>query len=901
MQPRTPGGATGVPLGPSDVSVDEPLLPARVHRPADLIRFVIGLLALALAFFLTSFATATTAGLQSDVQQSEVLRGLTSQSHITTAVIGFASGVALLVVPIAFAVERLVKRDGLRVADGVLAAVLAHGAALAVNLWVRDAAPSSVVSALTYPTAGGGATAAVHGYLAPVLAFMSAVGLSRRPRWRIVLWVVIVLDAATALISFENTAMSLVVTVLLGWAMAFGTLYAVGAPNVRPTGTMLLAGLRRLGFRPTAAYRAPDAPDDTRRYLVACAPDGAEDADDAEDADGGERGEAGQGVAVPDDHALLVNVIDREQQASSFFYRLWRRIQLRVLLPRRSLLSLRQTLEHEALVSYAATAAGVRVPELIATAELGPDAVMLVYRRLDALPLTQVPDEELTDDLLRGIWREVRGLAERRIAHRGLVAESILLTPDGRPWLTNLRNGEIAAGDLVLRMDIAELLCTLALRVGAERSVAAAAAVMGADTVAAAIPVLQPVALSRETRTELKQLNKLFAAERRERAERIAREAKERREKEKEQLRKLRRTASAETTAEAENRIDEEVEAELEAEQEPRDLLSQIRHQVLLLKPAATVEPVRLARIKARTMISFVALAVAAYLLLPSLARIDLTTVFTDADWKWALFAAFCAFMTYIGATMNMVGYVPERVPRIPAFMVQVAASFVKVVLPALVGGAALNTRYLQKNGVRPGLAVASVGASQMSGSVIHMIMLLVLGVVSGTQSSDLPSTGTILIAVAAVLLIALMLVAIPPLRRWMLSRVRPMFVGVLPRMLDIVQRPQKLLTGVGGTMVLTAGFVGCLYTSVYAFGGHIDFVACAVVYLAGNAVGSAVPTPGGIGTVETALIAALVTIGGVPRDVATAAVLLYRLMTFWLPILPGWFCFNWLQRKQML
>ena len=80
---------------------------------------------------------------------------------------------------------------------------------------------------------------------------------------------------------------------------------------------------------------------------------------------------------------------------------------------------------------------------------------------------------------MRSAWRQVQALQSRRIAHRRLVGDAILVDRSGTVVLTDLRGGEIAAGDLVLRMDIAQLLTTLGLRVGAERSVAAAVAVLG--------------------------------------------------------------------------------------------------------------------------------------------------------------------------------------------------------------------------------------------------------------------------------------------------------------------------------------------------------------------------------------------------------------------------------------
>jgi uncharacterized protein (TIRG00374 family) len=73
-----------------------------------------------------------------------------------------------------------------------------------------------------------------------------------------------------------------------------------------------------------------------------------------------------------------------------------------------------------------------------------------------------------------------------------------------------------------------------------------------------------------------------------------------------------------------------------------------------------------------------------------------------------------------------------------------------------------------------------------------------------------------------------------------------------------------------------------------------------AVVFLTGNALGSAAPTPGGLGAVELALSGGL-TVAGLPAETATSAVLLFRLLTFWLPVLPGWAAFAYLQRREML
>ena len=79
-----------------------------------------------------------------------------------------------------------------------------------------------------------------------------------------------------------------------------------------------------------------------------------------------------------------------------------------------------------------------------------------------------------------------------------------------------------------------------------------------------------------------------------------------------------------------------------------------------------------------------------------------------------------------------------------------------------------------------------------------------------------------------------------------------------------------------------------------------LGYASVGAVYLAGSAVATAAPTPGGLGAVEAALIAGLVA-AGVDKEIAVPAVFLFRFATFWLPILPGWACFHWLRKQDFI
>ncbi|WP_422397671.1 lysylphosphatidylglycerol synthase transmembrane domain-containing protein [Streptomyces virginiae] len=860
------------PTAADRVEVDEPLLAARVHRPSDLVRLLVGILGIAVLLGIAAFAHGTTVGLEEDIS-----KGTGQAPDLLIKVAALVSSIAVLLLPVAFAVERLIKRDGLRIADGVLAAVLAHGVTLATDLWVSQAAPDTIQDALTRSAGGGALTDPVHGYLAPVIAYMTAVGMTRRPHWRVALWVVLLLNALTMLVNGYTTPFSIILTVLIGWSVAYGTLYAVGSPNVRPTGQHLLAGLRRVGFQPVSAMRAemPEGP---------------------EASETGDRGRRYH-VTLEDGPPLDVTVVDREQQAQGFFYRVWRRLTLRGITTRRSLQSLRQALEQEALLAYAAIAAGANAQKLIATSELGPDAVMLVYEHLGGRTLDSLPDEEITDELSRNAWEQVRALQSRRIAHRRLTGDALVVDRSGNVILTDLRGGEIAAGDLVLRMDVAQLLATLGLRVGAERAVASAVSVLGPDTVADCLPLLQPIALSRSTRGTLRKLARERAEREREAVLESSRAAKAAREAE----------AAAPGTTAAVSAADRKAEKKalddaLDGARE-EDLLSQIRQQVLLIRPQAPVEPARLERIRPRTLVSFIAGAFGAYFLLTQLAHVPLAETVADAEWGWVGAALAFSALSYVAAAMSLLGFVPERVSFLRTVVAQVAGSFVKLVAPAAVGGVALNTRFLQRAGIRPGLAVASVGASQLFGLASHILLLLSFGYLTGTEKTpEMTPSRTVIAGLLTVAVLVLVVTAVPFMRKFVVTRVRALFAGVVPRMLDVLQRPKKLVTGIGGMLLLTGCFVMCLDASIRAFGGGeaISYASIAVVFLAGNALGSAAPTPGGMGAVEATLTLGLVA-AGLEKEVAISAVLLFRLMTFWLPVLPGWISFNFLTRKEAI
>lgn len=802
---RGPGpGRPGPWLVPT--TVDEPPEPRRIRRPPDLIRLIAetGLIAVLLA--LAAIGGQTTTGLETDIHKSISLAPEVFLSTIT-----LLTNIATAAIPVGLAVERLYRHEGRRVADGVISAALAYSSASLLDWWITSStAPTWLLNVLTRSLSGGHTTP-LHVYLASVIAFITIVGFGDRPSLQTFTWSCIVAYAVATLISGDSALVGLMVTFLFGRSVAFAWRYARGVINDRPTGTAVLRSLADAGLRPAICRWAGET-EDTRRYEV--------------DTREGRR--------------LDIVVLDRDRQAVGLAYRVYRRVRLRGPAQRRNLLSLRRTVDQEALMSYALREAGIRSPHLLAVRELTPDAAMLTYERVEGTTLDELGEPELTDDLLERVWEVQRELQRSQLAHRRLALDSLLVDADGRIWLLDLRNGEIAAGPLQIRLDVAELLTALSLRFGPERAVVVGARIMGADMMAAALPLLQPVLLTRSTRSAVRK---------------------------------------------------------------SKNLLSRIREQILTLRPQAAVEPVKLERLRPRTLLTVAAGCLAGYFVLAQFSTTRLTNLASASPW-WAFVAVAASVGTYAAAGMALTGFVPEKLPKTTTFNTQVAAGFVSIVAPAAVGGVALNTRYLQKRGIATGPAVAAVSASQAVGFILHITLIGVFGVIAGSSSSS-PSGGsapsTVIIALLLALAIIIMVVAsVPALRKFAVTRLRPFFAGTLPRLLDVAQNPRKLATGLGGTIALSLLYSLSLWASIKAVdpNSHLPYANAAVVFLTAQALGSVVPTPGGLGGVELALGAALKTLG-VPQF--ALAVFLFRLVTCYLPVIPGWFVFTMMQRKKQL
>jgi undecaprenyl-diphosphatase len=778
------------------------LAPARYRHPGDVIRLIAAALVLAAAVVIAALLpallrpAAAVTGVGPATEAGQVLTGLV-QVMIAAA--------ALVLLAAALRCRRF----------RVLATVAGGFAAAA-----------ALMAAITYLTGPGGpAPAGLRqgswlagaGFPDPaVLAGLAAVAVAAAPwlsrPWRRASWATLLLIGAARLVTGGLLPLQLVLALAAGVTVGAGLLVAFGVPD-RRMGPAGVAAALRAGGVPVSQVTGPLRAAKGSRPFQATTGDG---------------------------NGLFVKVFGSDQRDADLLYRAWRGIRLRGVGDTRPAASLFKAVEHEALLGVMAERAGVAVPHVGQVIKAGDGSVLLTMDLVAGTSLDQVPADRITDQLARTLWREVGRLHRARIAHRSLHGSNIMISQDGCPRLADFSFAELAATSRQRAIDVAELLTSLAGRIGPDRAVAAAAAEIGASGVAAAVPLLQPLALSDGTRRAIKGQDAL--------------------------LKNTRAAAIAACGDDAD-----------------KDL-------------------VRLQRVRPRTLLAIAALAGAFYFLLPQIADVSSSWhALQHVSWAWLPVIIGLSALTYVASAMALIGAVPGRVPFGPAVLTQGASSFINRVSPANVGGMALNARFLQKSGTSTPASVAAVGVNALAGAVMHVVLIVVFFALAGhdlTKAFKLPSASKILLILAVIIAVIGVVLATRPGRRWTRKQLIPGVRSAAGSLRQAAASPVKLGLLFGGSALITLAYIAGLAASVQAFGGGPGLVVLGAVYLAAAALAAAAPTPGGLGAIEAALVAGLTGVGMQPGP-AVSAVLLYRLATYWLPVLPGWLCWRSLQHRE--
>ncbi|NGO15383.1 UPF0104 family protein [Streptomyces sp. HC44] len=272
------------------------------------------------------------------------------------------------------------------------------------------------------------------------------------------------------------------------------------------------------------------------------------------------------------------------------------------------------------------------------------------------------------------------------------------------------------------------------------------------------------------------------------------------------------------------------------------------------------------------------------------------------AKWPWLLAAGAATCLTWVAAAVTRQGALVERLPKRRLLATQFAAGAANHLLPTGLGASAVNLRFMAVCGVPLARSSAALALYVLAESIARTGLLLALLIAFpdalriGTLIPDGAVGPLLLAAGAAVCLAAAVLLLVRRLRTVVFSFLRT----ALSEARSVHTRPARALALWGGSLSFPILQAAGLVAVGLALGLPVSPLHMVVAYLAATVAVALVPTPGGIGSVEAALIIALVAAGG-PAAVATAVVLAYRIITVWLPLLPGALTLGALVRLKMI
>lgn len=214
--------------------------------------------------------------------------------------------------------------------------------------------------------------------------------------------------------------------------------------------------------------------------------------------------------------------------------------------------------------------------------------------------------------------------------------------------------------------------------------------------------------------------------------------------------------------------------------------------------------------------------------------------------------------------------------------LVELAASFANRLVPGGLGGLGLHGLYLHKRNHSVAQATAVVSVNNLLGVAAHLSLLAVVLVVRPHSLQTFTNHYDVSWQGGAVLFVGIVVIAsIPFVRRKISSFGRNLVVSVH------CLRPLQVLGAAGLSLLLTVTYTVILFASAHSIGLQVSLLQTFIVFSIGMLVGTATPTPGGLVGTEAGLFAGFISYGATPST-AAGVVLLYRLATYWLPLIPG-------------
>ena len=336
--------------------------------------------------------------------------------------------------------------------------------------------------------------------------------------------------------------------------------------------------------------------------------------------------------------------------------------------------------------------------------------------------------------------------------------------------------------------------------------------------------------------------------------------------------------------------------------------LDELRAEAAETVGAEAPELAKLRRVSVRALVQIALFGFVAYTILEAAGGVDwgdvLSTV-EDASWAWIVFAFVVAQLPRLSQAVSTLGSVPSSMPFGPVYAMQLATGYMNVALPSNLARMAVNIRFFQRQGLTAPTAVASGVIDSFASTIVQGLLLGVLLIFSESSLAlelPAPSGGfrvLLWVLVGALVACVLILVFVRRLREAIAHRVRRWWPDVRASLVAL-RASHKVALLLIGNLATELLFATALGLFARAFGAHVDLTELLVINISVSLLASFIPVPGGIGVAEFGLTIGLTSAGMTP-EAAIAAVLLYRISTYYLPPAWGFPAMLWPQHNRYL
>ena len=546
-------------------------------------------------------------------------------------------------------------------------------------------------------------------------------------------------------------------------------------------------------------------------------------------------------VVTADDAAgrpLLIKVYGRDAHDTQLLTTLWRTVWYRRAQSLRIVGRLQQA-EHEAFITLLVKQTGIATQDVVIAGATPINDVLLVLRDIEE------PAATWNAAFVTRAWRLVQQLHQINIAHGQLDGQHLLPVGE-KVAVIDFGSATTTPSAEQLHNDNAQLLVTTALATEPDIALDAAAAALGKDGLAAALPFMQLPALTTDQIAAIRAAG--FDLDRF-------------------------RLAAA-------NRADV-----------PAPQLAQLR------------------RVTVRSVLQ-AALLVGAFIAIAAVVgALDVGEVIDQlesATWWLVVAAVLVGQLPRLTAAISVMSASPMPLPLGPTYALQLATSYITLAIPTTAARVAVNVRFMQRQGLTAttALAVGAVDAIVeflVQVVIVAGLLLLTPATLHLELGASTPSSLVTLIwIVLGAAVAAIVVVLVVPKWRHAIAGWLAHIGRSAMHVLRELRSPRRVGMLIGANVATEVLLAFTLQTMARALGYNVGFAEVLLITVSVRVLAGIVPIPGGIGVAEGGLVFGLVR-AGLPDEAAFAVVVLYRLATFYLPPAWGFFALRWLERNKYL